>query len=146
MNIRDSKVSIIDSDGNIHLMGKAYERKTHITHLLKFLNENYGEIKGLKIGSSRNIYGYVFGKLGYIVYFNDSFSGTGMFYFPDEITQKQIDVLNDLDLGNIKVAICYNPYKVNNDIEYRMIGLDGEHTLKDALGEYLNKKTTIRRR
>ena len=93
MNIRDSKVSIIDNDGNIHLMGKAYERKTHITHLLKFLNENYGEIKGLKIGSSRNIYGYVFGKLGYIVYFNDSFSGTGMLYFPDEITQKQIDVL-----------------------------------------------------
>ena len=103
MNIRDSKVSIIDSDGNIHLMGKAYERKTHITHLLKFLNENYGEIKGLKIGSSRNIYGYVFGKLGYIVYFNDSFSGW-------------IWRISDIDCKNNNfwgLGVLYNSNRVN---------------------------------
>ncbi len=147
--IIDSKVLIIDKMGVIHALGRVNNSKYHVKLLLDYLKGNYPslDITKLKIGSSRNYYGYIFGRLGNIIYFNDvNINGTGMFYFPDNLTEKQINTLNNLDLGNIKVAICYSPYKVKNGIEYRMIGLDGEHSLKEAIDEFMYKESRIRRR
>ena len=65
MGILDSKVAIIDSAGAVHAMGRVNKSRYHIKYLLDYLEENYPniDIRKLKIGSSRNYYGYIFSKL-----------------------------------------------------------------------------------
>lgn len=143
--VLNSKVSIIDKDGLIYMMGRSNESKTHVTYLIKYLEDKYGaDTSKLKSGLSRKIYGYIFGKLGSIIYFNDGL--TGMFYFPSIVTDEQEKVLKNLDLGYQKIAVCYSPFKLNNDIDYKMLGLDGEHCLKDVLAEYFIKQNNHLRR
>ena len=140
MGILDSKVAIIDSAGAVHAMGRVNKSRYHIKYLLDYLEENYPniDIRKLKIGSSRNYYGYIFSKLGDIIYFNDKgFNGdTGMMFFPDELTDAQIQTLYDLDLGNQKIAICFNFKNVDS---YRMVGLEGDSSLPEALDLYMSK-------
>ncbi len=145
-DVINCKTAVIDSEGVIHVMGRSNESKYHIKYLLDYLEENYSNINisKLNIGSPRNYYGYIFGKLGNIIYFNDG--GTGMMYFPDELTDKQIDVMYNLDLGNQKIAICFNFKNPNN---YRMVGLEGDYNLKDSMGAYMRmiggRKSHLRR-
>lgn len=145
-DVINCKTAVIDSEGVIHVMGRSNESKYHIKYLLDYFEENYSniDISKLNIGSPRNYYGYIFGKLGNIIYFNDG--GTGMMYFPDELTDKQIDVMYNLDLGNQKIAICFNFKNPNN---YRMVGLEGDYNLKDSMGAYMRmiggRKSHLRR-
>ena len=144
-DVINCKTAVIDSEGVIHVMGRSNESKYHIKYLLDYLEENYSNINisKLNIGSPRNYYGYIFGKLGNIIYFNDG--GTGMMYFPDELTDKQIDVMYNLDLGNQKIAICFNFKNPNN---YRMVGLEGDYNLKDSMDAYMRQnigKSHLRR-
>ena len=138
----DSKVGVIDKDGMIHAMGRVNNSKYHIKLLLNYLLEKHPtlDISKLNVGSPRNYYGYIFGKFRDIIYFNDN--STGMFYFPDELTLNQIDTLYNLDLGRQKVAICYDLKITGNNINDKMIGLDGEHSLNEALEEFMNKQST----
>ena len=138
----DSKVGIIDKDGVIHAMGRVNDSKYHVKLLLDYLLERYPtlDISKLSVGSPRNYYGYIFGKLGNIICFNDK--NTAMFYFPDKLTSHQIDTLYNLDLGRQKVAICYDLKIMGNNINDKMIGLDGEHLLNEALDEFMNKQST----
>ena len=144
-DVINCKTAVIDSEGVIHVMGRSNESKYHIKYLLDYLEENYSniDISKLNIGSPRNYYGYIFGKLGNIIYFNDG--GTGMIYFPDELTDKQIDVMYNLDLGNQKIAICFN---FKNPSNYRMVGLEGDYNLKDSMDAYMRQnigKSHLRR-
>ena len=144
-DVINCKIAVIDSEGVIHVMGRSNESKYHIKYLLDYLEENYSNINisKLNIGSPRNYYGYIFGKLGNIIYFNDG--GTGMIYFPDELTDKQKDVMYNLDLGNQKIAICFNLKNPNN---YRMVGLEGDYNLKDSMDAYMRQnigKSHLRR-
>ena len=144
-DVINCKTAVIDSEGVIHVMGRSNESKYHIKYLLDYLEENYSniDISKLNIGSSRNYYGYIFGKLGNIIYFNDG--GTGMIYFPDELTDKQKDVMYNLDLGNQKIAICFN---FKNPSNYRMVGLEGDYNLKDSMDAYMRQnigKSHLRR-
>ena len=144
-DVINCKTAVIDSEGVIHVMGRSNESKYHIKYLLDYLEENYSNINisKLNIGSPRNYYGYIFGKLGNIIYFNDG--GTGMIYFPDELTDKQKDVMYNLDLGNQKIAICFNFKNPNN---YRMVGLEGDYNLKDSMDAYMRQnigKSHLRR-
>ena len=144
-DVINCKIAVIDSEGVIHVMGRSNESKYHIKYLLDYLEENYSniDISKLNIGSPRNYYGYIFGKLGNIIYFNDG--GTGMIYFPDELTDKQIDVMYNLDLGNQKIAICFN---FKNPSNYRMVGLEGDYNLKDSMDAYMRQnigKSHLRR-
>lgn len=144
-DVINCKTAVIDSEGVIHVMGRSNESKYHIKYLLDYLGENYSniDISKLNIGSPRNYYGYIFGKLGNIIYFNDG--GTGMIYFPDELTDKQIDVMYNLDLGNQKIAICFN---FKNPSNYRMVGLEGDYNLKDSMDAYMRQnigKSHLRR-
>ena len=144
-DVINCKTAVIDSEGVIHVMGRSNESKYHIKYLLDYLEENYSNINisKLNIGSPRNYYGYIFGKLGNIIYFNDG--GTGMIYFPDELTDKQIDVMYNLDLGNQKIAICFN---FKNPSNYRMVGLEGDYNLKDSMDAYMRQnigKSHLRR-
>ena len=144
-DVINCKTAVIDSEGVIHVMGRSNESKYHIKYLLDYLEENYShiDISKLNIGSPRNYYGYIFGKLGNIIYFNDG--GTGMMYFPDELTDKQIDVMYNLDLGNQKIAICFN---FKNPSNYRMVGLEGDYNLKDSMDAYMRQnigKSHLRR-
>lgn len=139
-NVLDSKVAVIDIKGIVHAMGRVNKSRYHIKYLIDYLEENYPniDIQKLKIGSSRNYYGYIFSKLGDIIYFNDNgFNGdTGMMFFPDELTDAQLKTLYNLNLGNQKIAICFNFKSVDN---YRMVGLEGESNLKEALNLYMEK-------
>lgn len=144
-DVINCKTAVIDSEGVIHVMGRSNESKYHIKYLLDYLEENYSniDISKLNIGSPRNYYGYIFGKLGNIIYFNDG--GTGMMYFPDELTDKQIDVMYNLDLGNQKIAICFN---FKNPSNYRMVGLEGDYNLKDSMDAFMRQnigKSHLRR-
>lgn len=144
-DVINCKTAVIDSEGVIHVMGRSNESKYHIKYLLDYLEENYSNINisKLNIGSPRNYYGYIFGKLGNIIYFNDG--GTGMMYFPDELTDKQIDVMYNLDLGNQKIAICFN---FKNPSNYRMVGLEGDYNLKDSMDAFMRQnigKSHLRR-
>ena len=139
-NVLDSKVAVIDIKGIVHAMGRVNKSRYHIKYLIDYLEENYPniDIQKLKIGSSRNYYGYIFSKLGDIIYFNDNgFNGdTGMMFFPDELTDAQLKTLYNLNLENQKIAICFNFKSVDN---YRMVGLEGESNLKEALNLYMEK-------
>ena len=144
-DVINCKTAVIDSEGVIHVMGRSNESKYHIKYLLDYLEENYSNINisKLNIGSPRNYYGYIFGKLGNIIYFNDG--GTGMIYFPDELTDKQKDVMYNLDLGNQKIAICFN---FKNPSNYRMVGLEGDYNLKDSMDAFMRQnigKSHLRR-
>lgn len=144
-DVINCKTAVIDSEGVIHVMGRSNESKYHIKYLLDYLEENYSniDISKLNIGSPRNYYGYIFGKLGNIIYFNDG--GTGMMFFPDELTDAQLKTLYNLNLGNQKIAICFNFKSVDN---YRMVGLEGESNLKDSMDAYMRQnigKSHLRR-
>ena len=144
-DVINCKTAVIDSEGVIYVMGRSNESKYHIKYLLDYLEENYSNISigKLNIGSPRNYYGYIFGKLGNIIYFNDG--GTGMMFFPDELTDAQLKTLYNLNLGNQKIAICFNFKSVDN---YRMVGLEGESNLKDSMDAYMRQnigKSHLRR-
>ena len=135
-NVLDSKVTVIDIKGIVHAMGRVNKSRYHIKYLIDYLEENYPniDISKLNIGSPRNYYGYIFGKLGNIIYFNDG--GTGMMFFPDELTDAQLKTLYNLNLGNQKIAICFNFKNVDS---YRMVGLEGDSSLPEALDLYMSK-------
>lgn len=135
-NLLDNKVAIIDSEGAIHAMGRVNEPRVHIKYLLDYIDKQYPNIdmERLNIGYPRKLYGYIFGKLGNIIYFNDGH--TGMIYFPDELTLAQMNTMKSLDLGNQKIAICFNPKKIGNKINFRMVGLEGDYDLKDSMKAY----------
>ena len=135
-DVINCKTAVIDSEGVIHVMGRSNESKYHIKYLLDYLEENYSniDISKLNIGSPRNYYGYIFGKLGNIIYFNDG--GTGMMFFPAELTDAQLKTLYNLNLGNQKIAICFNLKNPNN---YRMVGLEGNYNLKNSMDAYMRQ-------
>ena len=139
-DVINCKTAVIDSEGVIHVMGRSNESKYHIKYLLDYLEENYSNINisKLNIGSPRNYYGYIFGKLGNIIYFNDLESC--MIYFPDELTDKQVEIMSNLNLGNQRVAIFYNLEDYGTFIFSEYIGLDDENyvDLKGAMNQYLN--------
>lgn len=134
-NVLNSKVAIINKDGIICLMGRNSRSCSHVKCLLDYLEKNYPslDISKLKIGSSRDYYGYIFGKLGNVIYFNDG--ETGMFYFPSELTDKQVDALYNLDLGKQKAAIGYYP---NESKLIKYLGLSGEFKLNEVFEHYLD--------
>ena len=130
----NSKVAVIDEKGIVHVMGRVNESKYHIKYLLDYLDNNYFNKNNLTIGSSRDKYGYFFGTLGNIIYFNDGLSG--MFYFPNELTKAQLERMKDLDLGIQKVAICFN---LKDNGYSNMIGLDGNLSIGEAMEVYIQK-------
>ena len=142
----DSKVTLIDSKGAVYAMGMASEAGSHAIYFIDYIKKNYPDIdvSNLNIGSERHEFGYIFGKLGDIIYFNDV--NTGMIYFPDELTGEQIDALYKIDLGNQKVAIFYSPIDFGSFKVFSEVGLDGEHTFKEALAEYLDGNKMIKKR
>lgn len=144
-NVIDCKVAVIDKNGSIHLFGNNSKSCLHVKCLLDYLDEVYPslDINKLKIGSPREYYGYIFGKLGNIIYFNDG--KTGMFYFPSELTDSQIETLYNLDLGNQKVALCYDGKNNGNFINYRSIGLEGDKNFNEVFDLFLSNKRTQRR-
>ena len=143
-NIVNSKVAVIDEEGQLYIMGSVNEKNSHVIRLLNYLEEKYPNVNtdSLKIGSPRDHYGYVFGKLNNIIYFNDI--KFGMFYFPDEVNEMQLETLESLDLGDKKVAICYN---LKENGMFPMVGGEGDYNLNEALEVYLQRiKRKARRR
>ncbi len=142
--IVNSKVAVINEEGHLYIMGSVNERQSHVSHLLNYLEEKYPSVNtdGLRSGRPRDFYGYVFGKLNHIIYFNDI--KFGMFYFPDEVNEMQLETLESLDLGDKKVAICYN---LKENRMFPMVGGEGDYNLNEALEVYLQrvKRNGIRR-
>lgn len=138
-NLINCKIAVIDGDGIICAMGRVNEARVHIKYLLDYLEETFPnvDISKLNVGMPRSYYGYIFGKLGKIIYFNDG--GTGMIYFPDKVTDKQLDTINNIDLGNQKIAICFNPKNNNGNINYRMVGLEGDYNLRESMNAYMRQ-------
>ena len=138
--IIDSKVALIDKEGIIHVMGDANEAGSHAAYFIDYINNYYFNVdtNNLTIGSPRDRFGYILGRFGNVIYFNDVDSC--MMYFPDELTEKQISVLNSLDLGNQRVVLFYNLQDFGTFVCSETIGLeDDEHmNIHEVMNEYLS--------
>lgn len=136
--IIDSKVTIIDESGIPHMMGKVNEQRLHVKYLLDYIHLNFPSIKidNLTVGNARERFAYQITVFGDIIYFNDL--NFGMLYFPHELTDEQLETLDNIDLGNQKIGICYNLKEVGKNIMFRTIGMDNDYTLKEAMEEYMN--------
>lgn len=137
--IVNSKVAVIDKNGVLHMMGNVNEPGSHAIYFIEYLKKCYPNINvdNLNIGSERHEFGYLFGKMGDIIYFNDV--KTGMIYLPDEVTDAQVDTLYKIDLGNQKVAIFYSPIDFGSFKSFSSIGIDEQSILKSALNEYFGE-------
>ena len=92
------KVAIIDSDGQVYMVGRENEARLHVPYLLKLLYFKYPNIEVGSVANSnaRDRLAYILVELGNVVYLNDvSF---GMVYFPKELTDKQLKTIDILDL------------------------------------------------
>lgn len=144
--IINSKISIIGAEGIIYMMGRVNEQRLHVKYLLDYINSKYPNVNtsNLTIGNARDKIAYQLTSRGNIVYFNDvSF---GMFYFPDNLTDEQVNTLNNIDLGNQEIAICYNLKDLGKFINFRTIGLDGDYKFDDVINEYFIKNGSKQRR
>lgn len=129
------KVAVIDKDGCVHMMGKSNEAESHVEYFINYLEENNPnvDVSKLNIGSVRHDIGYIFVTLGDIIYFNDL--DTAFLYFPNELTEGQVDTLFKLNLNEQKVAIFYDPIDFGSFKSFTQIGNENTN-LSDALGEY----------
>ena len=135
----DSKVTIIDESGIPHAMGKVNEPSKHVKYLLDYINLNCLDINvgSLTDGNAGELLAYYIAKIGDITYFNED--GFGMFYFPDNLTDEQLETLDNIDLGYKKVGICYGLKLVGKNVMHFTIGMANDMTLKEAMEEYINK-------
>lgn len=144
-DITNCKVVLIDREGAIYKMGKVGDGIFHVDYLYDFLEDNYSDdpiFSTLKDEYRRDVYAFHFGNLGYVVFYNSVHEGFGygMFYFPSDLTMAQKDVINNLNLGDEKVAICYDLENFGSFVHSNIIGEDGEHSLQDAMEEYSSLK------
>lgn len=140
--IINSKVTIIDESGIPHVMGRVNEPSKHVKYLLDYINLNFPEIdtNNLTVGNVGERFAYQIAMFGDITYFNEM--NFGVFYFPNELTEEQLETLNNIDLGNKKVGVCYNLKQVGDKIIYSPIGMGNNYTLKEALEEYMSRGAT----
>lgn len=141
----DPKVAIIDSDGQVYMVGKENEARLHVPYLLKLINFKYPNIKTGSITNinARDRLAYILVELGNVVYLNDV--NFGMVYFPKKLTDKQLSTIDLLDLDK-KVLACYNPKEIGDKINFRTFGLDGDYDLQGATLEYLKNTKIYKRR
>lgn len=145
MKFEECKVALIDEKGNINMMGNAGDATFHVDYLYEYLGENHSEdfeVPSLAEEFRRDIFAYHLGTLGYIVFYNQIYEGFkyGVFYFPNDISENQLEIVKSLDLKDEKIAIAYNPTYFGSFVHFEMIGEDGEHVLADAIEDYLEKK------
>lgn len=140
--IIDSKVTTIDESGIPHIMGRVNEQSKHVKYLLDYININHLDIdvSNLSLGNADERLAYQLALLGDITYLNGN--NFGMFYFPDELTEEQLETLNNIDLGNQKVGLCFDMVEVEGNIMRKVIGMNNDCTLRIALEEYLTRKNT----
>lgn len=139
------KVALIDRDGVINTMGQVGDGKFHVDYLYEYMEKNYhdsAEFSLLKDEYRRDVFAYHLGNFGYIVFYNSVHEGLkyGMLYFPSELTDKQLETISNLNLGDEKIAICYDLEDFGSFVHSNIIGEDGEHSLNDAMEEYVNAK------
>lgn len=149
-SILNSKVAIINNRGNVFLLGRLNEQRYHVKYLQDYAsylisNDPMFELGDLMSGDLFNRLVFDLVDYGEIIYLNEF--NFGMFYFPKNLTNEQINSLNQLDLGNKKVGICYNLKNLGKIMNFRSIGMNNDCTLNDAFREYLGKvRSNIRRK
>lgn len=144
-DVRECKVALIDREGAIYEMGKVDDGTFHVDYLYEFMKNNYSDdpiFSSLEEEYRRDVFAFHLGNLGYVVFYNSLHEGFkyGMFYFPGDLTKAQRDVIDNLNLGNEKVAICYDLENFGSFVHSNIIGEDGEHSLQDAMEEYSSMK------
>ena len=139
------KVAVIDEKGIIHVLGRVNDSTHHLNLLLGYFRRKYPNIniENLTIGNARDTIGYQFGLLGNVIYYNDI--NYGLFYFPNNLSAEQVNILNNLNFGNKKMAICYNGKKLGNRITYPMIGAEGDLNLQEVMDVYINRHSRLRK-
>lgn len=145
VDIKDCKVALIDKNGAIYKMGEANELGSHALHFIDYLDKYYPDIdvSKLNIGSPRDRFGYILGQLGNIIYFNDL--DTCMIYFPNELTDAQVETMYNIDLGNQRPVVFYDLQDLGNFIVSATIGFDDNMSLKELMDMYLqSKKNKVR--
>ena len=139
-SIINSKVCIIDKEGQPYLIGRVNDKHLHVNYLLAYVKYKYPGmvIDKLYVGNSRDRIALALGKLGDIIYLNEN--SFGIFYFPDALSDEQLRTFDKLNFGNQEVGVFYNLKDLGESVNFRTIGYDGNYTLKDALEEFLDKK------
>ena len=144
-NISKCKVALIDQSGKVDAMGTVGDGIFHVDYLYDYINDKYyndPEFSSLENEYRRDVFAFHLGNYGYVVFYNGISEGFqyGMFYFPKELTAEQLKTMRNLDLGNQKVAVCYDLEDFGTFIHSNMLGEDGSSTLKEVLDEYSELK------
>ncbi len=144
-DLANCKVALIDHDGNINKMGQIGDGIFHVDYLYEYIEKNFigeDELTNLNDEMRRDVFAFHLGNFGYIVIYNDVVDGLeySMFYFPNEISSKQVNVINELNFDRKKVAICYDPVDFGKFVHFFIIGEDGNQSLKEVFNEYLDVK------
>ena len=144
-SIINSKVSIIDENGQFYLIGRVNEKNSHVKCMLAYANYKYPGIVIDKLyeGNSRDRIALALGQLGDIIYLNDN--SFGIFYFPDNITNEQLVTLLNLNLEKQNVGIFYNLKDIGKSVFFKTIGVSSDCNLNEAISEFLDKKKTKRK-
>lgn len=144
-SILNSKVSIIDENGQIYLIGRVNEKNSHVKCMLAYANYKYPGIVIDKLyeGNSRDRIALALGQFGDIIYLNDN--NFGVFYFPNNINSKQLETLFNLNLGKQKVGIFYDLKDIGKNVFSKTIGDSFDYNLQEAISEFLDEKKTKRK-
>lgn len=138
-DITNCKVVVINPSGLLHKLGFIWDGFLHLDLLRRYISCDYpNELKGLDVQNGRLDFVLRLCKRGNIVFFNDYIFA--QFYFPDRLTDEQVNILNNLELGEVPTAIYYNVNDNNGIMPNNFFGNDYDALYSDVLNTYLENE------
>ena len=138
----NSKVVIIDKNGDPHYMGEVTSIDLHNDYLLKYIDHYYPddeEFYGVDENTYNKITAYHLLNVGDVVYLNDGYFG--VIFVPENINELQIKAVYDLasDLGDQPILFNYDPTTDLGFLNYQAKGIDEDRNLKEVMDEYISE-------
>lgn len=138
----NSKVVIIDKNGELHYMGDVSSIDLHNDYLLNYIDKYYPgdrEFDEVDESTFNKITVYHLLNVGEVVYLNNGYFGN--IFVPLSMTEAQIEAIYDLALylGDQPVLFNYNPTTDLGFLNYQAKGIDEDKTLKEDMDEYINE-------
>lgn len=140
----NSKVVIIDRNGNPHCMGEVSSFDLHNDYLLEYIDYYYPdekEFEGVDENTFNRMTIFHLLNVGDVVYLNNGHIGN--IFVPDNMTEAQIKTVYGLALylGDQPVLFNYNPVDFTDFgfVNYQEIGINEDKNLKEDMDKYLGE-------
>lgn len=135
-NAMKSNATVIDINGMKHYLGDIDAPLYHTDTLDDYIEKNYSHEEMFDLlyeNNSKDMYAYILGLCGDIVYLNGK--TFGVLYLPQDINEKQKNSLDELalELEGISVTVKYNQVYMGSFVSSEFIETT---TLKEELKHY----------